>query len=175
MKKSRRTVQIVILFLIVILGGYAISSSVMSSSTDRVKQGDKAPSFSLLGVDGTVHDWEEYKGKPVVLNFWGTWCTPCVKEMPALQAQWEKWSEQGVMIVGINAGEDQMTVHNFMKQTGVDFPVLLDKKSDAVRKYGVVPLPTTFFIGSNGRITSIHLGELDLTTLDNQISKLVNP
>ncbi|MBP1999504.1 peroxiredoxin [Paenibacillus shirakamiensis] len=174
MKRYRRPVQIVILFFIVILGGYAIGSAVLGSH-DKPEVGDKPPSFALLGIDGSVHHLEDYEGKAMVINFWGTWCKPCVKEMPALQAQWEKWKDKGVVILGINAGEDQMTVQNFVDQRGVNFPIVLDSDSDAVRDFGISPLPTTFFVSAKGKITSIHTGELDLETLGNQIEQLVQP
>ncbi|CQR56926.1 thiol-disulfide oxidoreductase ResA [Paenibacillus sonchi] len=174
MGKARKPVQIIILFVIILLGGYAISSSVFGGD-GKPREGGKAPSFELLGLDGLTHTLDEYKGKSVVLNFWGSWCAPCVKEMPALQAQWEKWKEQGVVVVGINVGEDQMTVENFVKQVDINFPVVMDTGRDAVRSYGVSPLPTTFFINTKGRVDSIHIGQLDLSTLDDQIRKLVEP
>ncbi|MDU5951175.1 MAG: redoxin domain-containing protein, partial [Paenibacillus macerans] len=104
-----------------------------------------------------------------------TWCTYCVKEMPALQTQWEKWKDQDVVILGINTGEDKMTVENFVKQTGAGFPILFDSDNTAVRDYGIVPMPTTFFVDKKGKIASIHQGELNLDTLDDQIAQLVNP
>ncbi|MCL6602433.1 MAG: thiol-disulfide oxidoreductase ResA [Paenibacillus sp.] len=174
MGKARRPVQIVILLLVVILGGYAIGSSFFRGD-GTPKEGSKAPSFELLGLDGQNHTLDEYKGKAVVLNFWGSWCVPCVKEMPALQTQWEKWRDQGVVVVGINVGEDQMTVENFVKQVGINFPIVMDPDRIAVRSYGISPMPTTFFINPKGKIDTIHIGQLDLTTLDDVIGKLVKP
>lgn len=176
MGKMRRPIQIIILALIVVLGGYAISSAVFSK--DRAGApvaGDKPPAIKLLGLDGNVHTLADYKGKAVVINFWATWCTYCVKEMPALEAQWQKWRDEGVVILGINTGEDEMTVRNFTEQTGVTFPILFDKDTEAVRDYGVVPMPTTFFVDKNGKIFSVHQGELNLETLDEQIKQLVGP
>ncbi|MOA15673.1 Thiol-disulfide oxidoreductase ResA [compost metagenome] len=95
--------------------------------------------------------------------------------MPALQQQWEKWRDQGVVILGVNTGEDVMTVQNFTEQMDVDFPILYDSDNEAVVRYGVVPMPTTFFVDKKGKIVSIHEGELDLTTLDDQIKQLVKP
>ncbi|MRN53427.1 thiol-disulfide oxidoreductase ResA [Paenibacillus monticola] len=173
MGKARKPIQIVILFLIVLLGGYAIGSSVFGGD-GKPKEGSRAPSFELLGLDGQTHTLKQYKGKAVVLNFWGSWCSPCVQEMPALQAQWEKWRDQGVVVVGVNVGEDQMTVENFVKMVGINFPVVMDTGRDAVRSYGISPMPTTFFINSKGKVDSIHIGQLDLSTLDAQIGKLVS-
>jgi len=171
--KARKPIQIVILFLIVLVGGYAIGSSVFGGS-GQPEEGSKAPSFELLGLDGKTHTLDEYKGKSVVLNFWGSWCSPCVKEMPALQAQWEKWQDKDVVVIGVNVGEDQMTVENFVKQVDINFPILMDTGRDAVRKYGISPLPTTFFINTKGKVATIHIGQLDLDSLDDQIGKLVN-
>ncbi|QWU14674.1 Peroxiredoxin [Paenibacillus sophorae] len=173
MGKARKPVQIIILVLIVLLGGYAVGTTAFGGD-GKPEEGSRAPSFELLGLDGKTHKLDEYKGKPIVLNFWGSWCAPCVKEMPALQAQWEKWKAQGVVVVGINVGEDQMTIQNFVNGIGVNFPILMDPDRDAVRSYGISPLPTTFFINANGNIDTIHIGQLDLSTLDAQIGKLVS-
>lgn len=170
--KSRKKVQIVILLIIVLLGGYAIISNVYGSGGKPVV-GDKTPSFNLLGLDGEVHNLSEYKGKAMVINFWGTWCKPCVKEMPALQQQSEKWKDKGVVVIGINAGEDVMSVENFAKQANINFQILLDPNKEAVQRYGISPLPTTLFVAPNGKIKEIHLGELDLGTLDYEIEQLV--
>ncbi|MEF2964393.1 redoxin domain-containing protein [Paenibacillus sp. M1] len=175
MGKARRPVQIIILFIIVILGGYAVSAAVSGGGSGKPAVGDKPPAIKLLGLDGSVHTLEEYKGKAVVINFWATWCTYCVSEMPALQAQWQKWRDQGVVVLGINTGEDEMTVRNFTEQLGVDFPVLYDSDNEAVQSYGVVPMPTTFFVDPKGKIASIHEGELNLATLNDQIRQLLSP
>lgn len=110
----------------------------------QAKRRGSSPFFELLGLDGQVHTSDEYQGKAMVINFWGTWCEPCVKEMPALQAQADKWKDKGVQFVGINVGEDQMTVENFVQQVGVDFPIMLDRDKNSVRDFGISPMPTTF-------------------------------
>ena len=173
MGKSKKTVQIIILLIIVLLGAYAVATVVMGKDSIP-KEGDKAPDFQLLGMDGKVHTLKEYEGKAKVINFWGTYCPPCVREMPALQAQREKWLSEGVEIIGINAGEDKMTVENFVAQTGVKFPILMDPNRDAVGDYKVGAMPATYFVSSKGEIVHIKIGELDLSTLDKQIEQLVN-
>ncbi|GAB6929927.1 thiol-disulfide oxidoreductase ResA [Paenibacillus sp. JCM 10914] len=173
MGKSKKSIQIVILLAIVLIGAYAVATVVFGS--DKVpKVGEKAANFELLGTDGNVHTMSEYEGKARVINFWGTYCPPCVQEMPALQAQWEKWSSQGVEIIGINVAENKMTVENFVAQTGVEFPILMDPHRDAVKSFGVGPMPTTFFVSSSGKIDHISIGKLELSTLDKQIEQLVN-
>lgn len=173
MGKARKPVQIIILIVIVLLGGYAVGTSAFGGS-GKAEEGGRAPAFELLGLDGKTHTLADYKGQTVVLNFWGSWCAPCVKEMPALQEQWKKWESQGVVVVGVNVGEDQMTVRNFAESVGVEFPILMDPDREAVHSYGISPLPTTIFIDPKGRIETIHIGQLDLSTLNAQIGKLVN-
>ena len=173
MGKSKKTVQIIILLIVVLLGAYAVVTVAMGK--DGVpKVGDQAPDFQLLGMDGKVHSLKEYDGKAKVINFWGTYCPPCVREMPALQNQREKWQSQGVEVIGVNVGEDKMTVENFVAQTGVKFPILMDPDRDAVSRYKVGAMPATYFVSSKGEIVNIKIGELDLNTLDNQIEQLVN-
>lgn len=168
MGKSRKKVQIIVLLVLIALGAYAIVTQVFGSD-GKPKVGSTAPDFDLLGLDGKAHTLKEYEGKAMVINFWGTWCKPCVKEMPALQSQWEKWKDKGVVILGINAGEDEMAVSNFAKQVNVNFPIVLDTEKSAVSSYGISPLPTTFFVFPNGKVKDIHTGQLDLATLDKQI------
>lgn len=173
MVKSKKTVQIIILLVIVFLGAYAVATVVMGN--DGIpKVGDQAPDFQLLGLDGKVHTLKDYEGKSKVINFWGTYCPPCVREMPALQAQRDKWLSEGVEVIGINVGEDKMTVENFVKQTGVEFPILMDPNRDSVGDYKVTAMPATYFVSSKGEIVNITIGELDLSTLDKQIEQLVN-
>ncbi|MHA0855495.1 redoxin domain-containing protein [Paenibacillus sp. CMAA1364] len=172
MGKSRKKVQIIILLLIFILGGYAIVTNIYGSG-GKPEVGDATPSFNLLGLDGKVHTLDAYKGKTMVINFWGTWCKPCVKEMPALQAQSEKWADQNVVVIGINAGEDKMSVENFVNQAKLHFPILLDPDRNAAKSYGISPLPTTLFVSSDGIIRNIIQGELDLGMLDYEIEQLV--
>ena len=173
MGKAKKSIQIIILLIIVVLGVYAVSTIALGH--DGVpKVGDQAPDFKLLGMDGEVHTLENYEGKAKVINFWGTYCPPCVREMPALQAQWEKWREQGVEIIGINIGEDPMTVENFAAKTAVKFPILMDPKRKSVGEYKVGAMPATYFVSASGEIVHIQIGELQLNTLDKQIEQLVN-
>ncbi|AIQ64670.1 alkyl hydroperoxide reductase [Paenibacillus stellifer] len=173
MSIGRKQIQLIILALAVLLGSYAVGASIFGGN-GKAEEGGCAPSFDLLGLDGRTHSLNEYKGKAVVLNFWGSWCTPCVKEMPVLQTQWNKWKNEDVVIVGINVAEDRATVRDFAKSAGAEFPILIDPDRTAVISYGISPLPTTIFINAKGRIDNIHIGQLDMGTLNAEIEKLVS-
>jgi thiol-disulfide isomerase/thioredoxin len=94
--RNKKTWQIIILSFVLIVGVYTIANSLFSDHiTPQV--GDNAPKFKLLGLDGQVHQLSDYKGKNVIVNFWGTYCPPCKAEMPAIQKQYEKWQQSNVV------------------------------------------------------------------------------
>ncbi|RUS48134.1 redoxin domain-containing protein [Cohnella sp. AR92] len=157
MKRYRKPIQYVILAIVILIGGYAIGRSFFTTST-VLKPGQEAPAFTLADLDGTVHDLDSYKGKPLVLNFWGTFCPPCRNEMPALQHEYEKWKDQGLELVGINLSEDRISVRQFAASVGARFPILLDRNKKTEKRYGLKEYPTTFFIAPDGQIQDIVIG-----------------
>ncbi len=159
MGRYRKTIQYFILAVVLLVGGYAIGNSLFSKSVVLAK-GDEPPTFRLAGLDNEVHEWKDYEGKPLILNFWGTFCPPCRNEMPALQKQYEKWKGQGLELVGINLSEDRLTVESFIRQVGVNFPILLDKDKKTEKLYGLKQYPTTFFITADGTIQEVVIGGL---------------
>jgi len=159
MGRYRKPIQYVILAFVLLVGGYAIGNSLMTKSVVLAK-GDEPPGFRLADLQKQVHDMEDYKGKPLIINFWGTFCPPCRDEMPALQNQYEKWKDQGLELIGINLSEDKLTVESFIRQIGVDFPILLDNDKKTEKAYGLKQYPTTFFITPSGKIQEVVIGGL---------------
>ncbi|WP_425456436.1 redoxin domain-containing protein [Cohnella pontilimi] len=172
--RRNKTLQFVILAAVLVIGGYAVFQSLFQT-TAVMKAGNKPPEFRLLGLDGTAHDLSEYKGKPLILNFWGTWCPPCRAEMPALQSVYDRWKDKGVQLVGINLSEEKLTVQNFAREVGASFPILLDRNRQTEKKYGLKQYPTTFFIGADGKIQDIMIGgPLSENDIESRIAKLMN-
>ena len=159
MGRYRKVIQYCIFAIVLVVGGYAISNALFTTST-VLTQGDTPPSFKLAGLDNQVHEWKDYEGKPVILNFWGTFCPPCRAEMPALQKQYEKWKGEGLELVGINLSEDRLTVESFIRQVDVNFPILLDIDKRIEKAYGLKHYPTTFFITADGKIQEVVIGGL---------------
>ncbi|MFC5531703.1 redoxin domain-containing protein [Cohnella yongneupensis] len=157
MGRHRKLVQYLILAFVLLVGGYAIGNSLFTSSAVLAK-GDKTPGFKLADLNNVAHDWKEYEGKPVILNFWGTFCPPCRDEMPALQKEYEKWHDQGLELVGINLSEDGITVERFASEVGAQFPILLDNDKKTERAFGLKQYPTTFFIAADGTIQDVVVG-----------------
>lgn len=126
-----------------------------------VKGTPSAPEFNLMDVDGQRHTLAMYRGKIVIVNFWATWCPPCRFELPAMEKVWERLKNKGVVILGINVGEDADTIFTFTADYPVTFPLLLDSDSSIIQKYPVIGLPTTFVINPQGRLVYKAIGTRD--------------
>lgn len=173
MKRHKKIVQYIVLAAVVLIGGYAIGKTLVGASP-VLNPGSVPPAFKLVDLDGAVHDSQAYAGKPLVINFWGTFCPPCRKEMPALQNAYERWSERGVNLIGINLSEDRLSVQNFVDQVGAKFPILLDQNRQTEKQFGLKQYPTTFFIRPDGKINTILIGgPLTEAQIDREIGKLI--
>ncbi len=123
-----------------------------------------APDFVLTTLAGDSFSLREARGKPVVLNFWATWCGPCQRELPTLQAAAERYGDR-VLIVGIDQGEEAATVQAYVDKLGLTFPIPMDSEFAVSELYNVRGLPTTFFIDPEGVIRQMWLGEMNSITL----------
>ena len=123
---------------------------------------------SLTGEPISLSDFE---GSPIVLNFWASWCPPCLAEMPLLQDYADKLSDE-VVFLAINAGEDEEIVRNFTEEHNLSLTILLDPSNTAAKHYRVYGFPTTLFFDIDGSIQSIHIGELDDSLLAKHLSKI---
>lgn len=169
--KNRKWIQGIILAAVLLIGGYSIGTSLFSKDTIP-KKGSTAPDFSLTSLDGKTHKLSDYKGSVVVVNFWGTWCEPCTREMPAIQSQYEKWKDRGVQVLALNLDESPITVQSFVKQNQVTFPVLFDKDLNMRNRYRVIGYPTTFFINKDGKIDTIAASEMQESFIDQTITRM---
>ncbi len=154
MKKSRLLIRTVILLLLAIAIGYTLYSNFYLTN-ERITIGDTAPDFVITDLDGNRHQLSDYRGKGVFLNFWGTWCKPCEKEMPYMENQYQVFKDQGVEILAINVGEPVFSVTSFVDKYDLTFPVGIDKGNQLLHLYGVDPLPTTILIDKDGKIVDI--------------------
>jgi peroxiredoxin len=170
---NKKWVQIGIFAIVLIIGVFTIITNLSASDSKKYPQvGDKAPDFSLIGLDGKTHKLSEYKGKPVLVNFWGTFCPPCKEEMPALQRQYDQWSNKGVVFLEVNVDKNKITVQSFMDQYKLNLPVLLDAKETVRKVYGVMDYPTTFFIGAYGKVEVKKIGQMTESYIDATLASL---
>ncbi len=118
-----------------------------------------APAFELTAADTSIHKLAGYRGKVLVVNFWATWCPPCVKEMPALERAWQTLQPAGVELVAINFGDDAGTVQAFARQHELTLPLLLDPQGQEAQRWPMRGLPATFVLDRDGRIVYSAQGE----------------
>ena len=113
-----------------------------------------------------------FGGKLLVLNFWATWCPPCKLEMPTLQQHYVDFKDQGLVVVGVEAGEPKAEVQAFAAEQQLTFPILPDEKSAVTDQYRVLALPTTFVIDRQGVIVRQHRGMMDEAQVDEYLAAL---
>jgi thiol-disulfide isomerase/thioredoxin len=132
-----------------------------------------APALDLADLDGKRHDLAALRGKPVVVNFWATWCPPCRREMPSLERLRQQLAGRGLEVLAVDVGEDIDTVFAFTGQLepAPAFPILLDRDSAAMQAWKVRGLPTTFVVDAQGRIVYRAVGgrEFDHPAVIDQI------
>lgn len=140
--------------LIALTGCYSVSGQPGSGQQSQSLNLDKpAPEFTLNDLQGKPVSLSSFRGKVVILNFWATYCPPCVEEMPHLQAFYKDWVDKDVVLLAINAGgEDFSTVNSFMQKNGYTFTVLLDSRGEVAGKYNVNLIPVSVFIDQEGKI-----------------------
>lgn len=154
-KKRRLIIRTVILAVLVAAIAYTVYVTATKDSNQVISAGDKAPDFVLTDLEGNKHQLSDYEGQGVLLNFWGTWCPPCKKEMPALNEAYNKYKDKGIQVISINIAQSNFEVQNFVDNYKLDFPMTIDKTKSVMRTYNVDQLPATFLIDKNGEITKI--------------------
>ena len=128
-----------------------------------LKAGEAAPGFVLQTRDGTEVSLENLKGKTVLLNFWATWCPPCVMEMPSLSRLQTLLKPRGLEVVAISLDGSWQEVEAFSTKHPLSMNVLLDAQGEVAGRYGALRLPITFLIDRNGKIAKTYLGPREWT------------
>lgn len=120
--------------------------------------GGPAPPFTLPDLEGKPVSLEQFHGRPVLLNFWATWCEPCKKEMPEIQSAYDTHRADGFVVLAIDFGETPEAAAKFVRKMGLTFPVLIDRKVTVASTYGIVSLPVTFLVDREGVIQERFFG-----------------
>ncbi len=135
--------------------------------------GQTARDFVLNDVAGNPVQLSGLTGRPIILNFWATWCAPCLVEMPDLQAVYERHQSDGLLILAINRQETAVTVRDFFyDELDLTFTPLLDETGDVSRLYGVVNYPTSVFIDEEGMVTAVHHGLMTEAQIESYLEAL---
>ena len=135
--------------------------------------GHPAPDFKLVSTDGKTISLSDFRGQPVILNFWATWCAPCRAEFPEFQKAAVDNAGR-LVIIGINntSADNADSIPAFLEEFGVTFPIVLDETGDTVKTYQIIGLPTTIFVDSNGIVNEVFTGPLNKAYIESKISEL---
>jgi cytochrome c biogenesis protein CcmG/thiol:disulfide interchange protein DsbE len=172
-RKIRWTMIALWAAIIFILG--ILAWGLINTNAARPEVGQTAPDFDVEFFDG--YEWEtrsvaslaEMRGRPVVLNFWASWCVECRYETDVLEATWEKYRDEGVVFLGVAYADVEPNSIAYMEEFGVTFPHAPDLGTDISQEYEITGVPETFFIDKNGVIRHVQIGAVNQEMLDTLI------
>ncbi|SRR6266567_3119470 len=171
------SVSLVCIALLVLLGTQLLApAQSQTNSGGSPLLGHPAPDFTLAALSSrpapAIH-LASLKGKPVMLNFWASWCVPCQHEAPLLQATWQHVQSQGVVFLGIDFQDDHTQGLNFLHTYGITYPSVVDDTGSTAINYGLTGVPETFFLNRQGVIVSKVTGELTQHTLQSNLQGIL--
>lgn len=138
-----------------------------------IAKGDAYRDFTATLTDGSEFTLSDHEGKVILLNFWATWCGPCVGEMPAFEKLQETYGED-LVLLAVNSGEDEGTVTSFLEKNGYTFPVALDPEYAVAMLYPTDGIPYTVIIGTDGKVAVTQVGAGDADTMYAHYSELID-
>lgn len=164
-----------ILLLILSLCAMLGTQGALAGSDLKPWTGGPAPQLALRDLAGQTVRLSDFKGKVVVVNFWATWCAPCIEEMPSLQRLREKLSLAGLEVLAVNYQEAQPRIEAFLKKRPLKLTILRDQDGTARTAWGVRVFPTSFVIDTEQRIRYTVTGDVDWTSgkVESQIRDLL--
>jgi cytochrome c biogenesis protein CcmG, thiol:disulfide interchange protein DsbE len=134
--------------------------------------GSVAPDFALLDLDGNTVRLGELRDRPVIINFWASWCAPCRLEMPELEQVQQDLADSGLVVLLINQEESPDRVRAFSDELGLTSPTLLDGEGQVGKAYGAFFLPSTVFVGPDGLVTAVHRGIISRSQIDGYLDSM---
>ena len=135
--------------------------------------GQPAPDFTLRDLDGREVRLADYRGRPVIVNFWASWCVPCREEFPLLKAARARYTDQGLEILGVVFDDDPDAARRYMARAGATWPGLVDTDDRVADAYKVNVPPLSFFVDPEGIVRSISYGPPPSGTIDDRIAALL--
>ncbi|HLQ73741.1 MAG TPA: thiol-disulfide oxidoreductase ResA [Bacillota bacterium] len=174
-KRKRLIFRSAILAVLIAAIVFALVTNAKDDKT-IYKAGDEAPNFKLEQISKNNEletiELADFKGKGVMLNFWATYCPPCEAEMPYMEELYPEYKEKGVEIIAVSLDATELVVHRFIDKYDLTFPIPHDTTGKVMDLYKVGPIPSTFFIDSEGKIVDKVDGALTLEKLEGYLQEI---
>lgn len=135
--------------------------------------GQPAPAFSLADLDGNPVRLADLEGRPVIVNFWASWCGPCVEEFPLLKQALAEHADDDLAVIGIVYQDNSESARAFMQRMDATWPAVMDPGGKVAQEYALVGAPQTYFIGRDGRLVSQSVGQFSAQQLDDQLALIL--
>ena len=158
---------------LVLLALWGVALGMRSLPPAGARVGNPAPDFALPDLDGKPVRLGDLRGQPVVVNFWATWCGPCIEEFPILQRALARHRADGLVVVGIVVRDNSEAVRAFMTRMGASWSAVMDPGEDVARRFGIYAPPETFFIDPQGVVAGRQIGQLTAADLDRQLALIL--
>ncbi len=171
LKSKSTNIRRIVTILIVVVALFGVAWTIVQFNQSsqhlgpsKIEVGATAPDFAATNTEGQQVRLSEYRGKVVLINFWASWCKPCVREMPLIHSIFQS-QDNDIETLFINVGEAKGTVNEFMKEQQLTFPVIIDVTGKVSSMYGITGLPATFIMDKTGTFRKVVLGEVTDYTL----------
>ena len=147
--------------LLAALAALVVAMPAMAAGRLAPGGGEPAPPLALRDIEGREVRLDAFRGRTVVVNFWATWCAPCVAEMPSLERLRTRFIADGLEVLAVNLQENAARIRPFAERLALSMPLLRDHDGSARAAWGVTVFPTTFIVGPDQRIALVAIGEID--------------
>jgi cytochrome c biogenesis protein CcmG, thiol:disulfide interchange protein DsbE len=159
---------------ILVLALFAVVLATRAPAISPTGIGAPAPDFALADLDGNPVLLAELRGRPVVVNFWASWCGPCVEEFPLLRDAAARHAGDGLAVVGIVYDDRSEAARDFMARQGATWPAAMDPGGRVAAAYGILGPPETFFIGRDGTIVARQFGQFSAASLEEKLAAIID-
>ena len=150
-------------------------ATVSGSLAVPARIGDPAPAFTLIDLNGRPVSLHDLRGRPVIVNFWASWCGPCVEEIPLLKRASAEHASDGLAVVGIVFQDRAEAAGAFASRIGANWPSAIDPQDEVAKAYGVDAPPASFFISRSGIVAGRQIGQLSAADLERQLASILEP
>jgi thiol-disulfide isomerase/thioredoxin len=165
--------NVLIVAVLIVGAAWTAASRVTAGLPTRERVRSAPPDFTLDTLAGDKFTLSAQAGRPVVVNFWATWCPPCRAELPAFEEVYRNYRDKGLVVVGVDVAESPEVVAQYVAEAGLTFPIALDVSGHASELFRLQGMPTTLFVGRDGAIRDVIVGgPLSQATIESKVAEL---